>query len=329
MYKDIEVIELDAVNNVKTGPIIRILRELIEMIVYKEPTSESSISEKYNIFIPDNNIVVFKLDELLQNINSQLILDTDSDSSDTDYDGFENDASESGTLSTVYYDSESQSQSQGSDIYENIINNVYPDYSPPPMGVSKKVTDALSKQSNTLLKKAAKRFASLDNLIGEITDRLYKLTTTNTKSGKIPPKKILPPVSKNSTVIPQDNQQPDITSISRIPTVIPQVNRQPDFIKNGEKYIWVEVVDGRDHYKKEGDNDPTTLYFSNGEDITLPDLEEVVQENDDTDYGGKRTRKVKRGKKKTRKTGNKKNKNKKRVSRVNKKRIGKKTRKNM
>jgi hypothetical protein len=95
MYKDIEVIELDAVNNVKTGPIIRILRELIEMIVYKEPTLMLSLSlsipEKYNIFIPDNEIVEYKLNELLQNIISQLILDTDSDSSDTDYDGFDDD----------------------------------------------------------------------------------------------------------------------------------------------------------------------------------------------------------------------------------------------
>ena len=331
MYIEIEVIELDAVNDVKTGPIIRILRELIEMIVYKEPTLMLSLSlsipEKYNIFIPDNNTVVTKLDELLKNVISQLIIDY-SDSSDTDYDGFENDASESGTLSTVYYDSESQSQSQGSDIYENIINNVYPDYSPPPMGVSKKVTDALSKQSNTLLKKAAKRFASLDNLIGEITDRLYKLTTTNTKSGKIPPKKLLPNLPKNpkpnipnpnipNPNIPDDNQANEIT------------------LEDGR--ILVMVDEDKGHYQIKGDVDIVpTLYLKNGEEIDygpVPELESIEEGKMETggkrSPGGKRTRKVKRGKKKTRKTGNKKNKNKKRVSCVNKKRIGKKTRKNM
>jgi hypothetical protein len=334
MYKDIEVIELDAVNNVKTGPIIRILRELIEMIVYKEPTSESSISEKYNIFIPDNNIVVFKLDELLQNINSQLILDTDSDSSDTDYDGFDNDVSQSGTQTDVSLSNSDpdSSQSQESVDLFTYIGKKYPKYPLPtePAMVTEDVIEDLNKQTNPLLKKSAKRFASLNRLIGEITNRLYELTTTNTKSGKIPPKKLLPRVQKILTDIPQDNQQSDITSIPRIPTVIPQVNRQPDIIINGEKYIWVEVVDGRDHYKKEGDNDPTTLYFSNGEDITLPALEAIPENSGGKrSPGGKRTRKVKRGKKKTRKTGNKKNKNKKRVSRVNKKRIGKKTRKNM
>jgi hypothetical protein len=315
MYKDIEVIELDAVNNVKTGPIIRILRELIEMIVFKEPTSESSISEKYNIFIPDNNIVVTKLNELLQNINSQLFIDTDSDSSDTDYDGFDNDGfdndvSESGTQSTVYYDSESSlgDQSQESiDIAEN-----YPGYSVLEVPViSKKVSDALNKQTNPLLKKAAKRFTSLNDLIEKITNILYKLTTTNTKSGKIPSTNILPRVPRNPTVIPQDN-------------------RQPDFIKNGEKYIWVEQVNGEHHYRKEGDNDPTTLYSADGVDITVPPLEAIPENSGGKrSPGGKRTRKVKRSKKKTRKTGNKKNKNKKRVSRVNKKRIGKKTRKNI
>ena len=342
MYTDIEVIELDAANNVKTGPIIRILRELIEMIVYKEPimpSLESTIPEKYNIFIDDDNIVVSKLNELLQNINSQLIIDTDSDSSDTDYDGFEN---KSETQSTVYYDSESHS-SQDSDIYENIRNNMYPDYSQPPIWVSKKVTDALSKQSNTLLKKAAKRFESLQDLIREIVERLYNLTTTNTRSGKIPRNKILPKVPK-------------------IPTVIPQDNRKPDIIINGEKYIWDEQVAGVDHYRKEGDTvKPPTLYFNNGVEIygDVPDLEPISEnagdaddleldsesEEDETDYGGKRspggkrgpggkrTRKIKRGKKKTRKAGNKKNKSnsksKKRVSRVNKKRSGSKTRKNV
>ena len=319
MYKDIEVIELDAVNNVKTGPIIRILRELIEMIVYKEPimpSLESTIPEKYNIFIDDDGIVVSKLNELLQNINSQLFIDTDSDSSDIDYDGFENDASESGTQSTVYHwESPLGDQSQESiDIAEN-----YPNYSVSENPVfSKKVSEALSKQTNPLLKKSAKRFASLNDLIGEITDRLYKLTTTNTKSGKISSKKILPNV-------PKDNQKPDI-------------------IIEGEKYIWVEVVDGRDHYRKEGDTvEPPTLYFNDGEDIygPVPDLVEIVPEQNDNNYGGKRglggkrspsgkrTRKIKRGKKNTRKTGNKKNKSKKRVSRVNKKRSGSKTRKNV
>lgn len=129
MYTDIEVIELDAVNNIKTGPIIRILRELIEMIVFKEPTSELSISEKYNIFISESDIVVSKLNELLQNINSQLIIDTDSDSSDTDYYGFDNDVSESGTQSTVYDDSESQSQGFYSDSdVEKYVYKRYPAY---------------------------------------------------------------------------------------------------------------------------------------------------------------------------------------------------------
>lgn len=141
---------------------------------------------------------------------------------------------------------------------------------------------------------------------------MYKLTTTNTKSGKIPPKKILPNVPRISTVIPQDNRQPDITI-------------------NGEKYIWVEVVDGRDHYKKEGDTvEPITLYFSNGEEIygPMPDLEPILKNvAGKRSPDGKRTQKRIRSKKNTRKAGNKKNKSKKRNSRVNKKRSGSKTRK--
>ena len=305
MYIEIEVIELDAVNNVKTGPIIRILRELIEMIAYKDPTPmfpiSSSISEKYNIFIPDNNTVVSKLDELLQNINSQLIIDYSDSSSDETYyqSDNENNGSQSGSQSTVYYDSESSLGDQSSQ--ESIDIGMYPGFTVSAEPVfSKKASDVLSKQTNPLLKKSAKRFASLNDLVGEITDRLYKLTTTNTKSGKIPPKKILPNVPKIPTVIPQDNRQPDITI-------------------NGEKYIWVEVVDGRDHYKKEGDNDePPTLYFNNGEDITLPALEpieEKMETGGKRSPGGKHTRKVKRGKKKTRKA----RKNKKRASHINKK----------
>ena len=79
------------------------------------------------------------------------------------------------------------------------------------------------------------------------------------------------------------------------------------------------------------------MYFSNGKDITLSELEfnEPAEESIEETGGkrsphGKRTRKRIRGKKKTRKTGNKKNKNKKRVSRVNKKRRKRvKTRKNV
>ena len=59
---------------------------------------------------------------------------------------------------------------------------------------------------------------------------------------------------------------------------------------------------------------------------------DVMEESDDekevkvkVERGGKRSRKRRRSKKKTRKTG----KNKKRASRINKKRIGKKTRKNI
>jgi len=316
MYIEIEVIELDAVNDVKTGPVFRILRELIEMIVFKEPLRplDASIPEKYNIFIPGDNIVAYKLNELLQNIISQLILDTDSDSSDTDYDGFDNDVSQSGTETDVSLsnsDPDSSQSQQSVDLF-TYIGKKYSKYPLPTEHamVTEDVIKDLNKQTNPLLKKSAKRFASLHNLIGEITNRLYELTTTNTKSGKIPPKKLLPRVQKNLTDIPQDN-------------------RQPDFIKNREKYIWVEQVNGEHHYRKEGDNDPTTLYSADGVDITVPDLEEVVQENDDTDYGGKRSRKRMRGKKKTRKTGNKKNKNKKRASRINKKRRRLKTRKNM
>ena len=326
MYIEIEVIELDAVNDVKTGPVFRILRGLIEMIVFKEPLIllKASIPEKYNIFIPDNNTVVSELNELLQNIISQLILDTDSDSSDTDYDGFDNDVSQSGTQTDVSLsnsDPDSSQSQQSVDLF-TYIGKKYPKYPLPTEQamVTEDVIEDLNKQTNPLLKKSAKRFASLNHLIGEITDRLYELTTTNTKSGKIPPKKLLPRVSK-------------------IPTDIPQDNRQPDFIIKGEKYIWVEEVNGEHHYRKEGDLELfPTLYLRNGNEIDygpVPELVEIVQEEDETDYGGKhspggkRTRKVKRGKKKTRKTGNKNNKNKKRVSRVNKKRIGKKTRKNM
>jgi hypothetical protein len=348
MYIDIEVIELDAVNNVKTGPVFRILRELIEMIVYKEPTLMLSLSlsipEKYNIFIPDNEIVEYKLNELLQNIISQLILDTDSDYSDTDYDGFDNDVSQSGTETDVSLsnsDPDSSQSQQSVDLF-TYIGKKYQKYPLPTEHamVTKNVIEDLNKQTNPLLKKSAKRFASLHNLIGEITDRLYKLTTTNTKSGKIPPKKILPRVSKIPTVIPQVNRQPDITSIPRIPTVIPPVNRQPnitsipripipnipeynqpqDITINGEKYIWVEEVNGEHHYRKEEDKTDYGGKRSPGG---------KRGPGGKRSPGGKRTRKVKRGKKKTRKTGNKKNKNKKRVSRVNKKRIGKKTRKNV
>jgi len=361
MYKDIEVIELDAVNNVKTGPIIRILRELIEMIVYKEPlrpldASIPSIPEKYNIFIPGDNIVAYKLDELLKNINSRLIIDYSDSSSDETYypEDVENNGSQGETVSSVYNSQNSQSsQSSFGELSQNSIDiGMYPGFSLSAKPViSKKVTDALSRQTNVPFKKAPKSISSFRDLIREITERLYNLTTTNTRSGKIPPKKILPNKSKILTVIPEDNQQ-------------------PDFIKNGEKYIWVEVVDGRDHYKKEGDNDePPTLYFNDGQEIygPVPELEsnepveksnepveksnepveksnepaeESIDEETETggkrspdgkrSPGGKRTRKTIRGKKKTRKTGNKKNKNKKRVSRVNKKRRKRvKTRKNV
>jgi hypothetical protein len=316
MYIEIEVIELDAVNNVKTGHIIRILRELIEMIVFKEPLRplKASIPEKYNIFIPDNNTVVTKLDELLKNVISQLIIDYSDSSSDETYypEDVENNGSQGETVSSVYNSQNSQSSlgelSQDSfDIEAYFADNS----SSAEQVVSKNVTDALSK-TNPMLKKSAKRFVSLNHLIGEITDRLHKLTTTNTKSGKIPSTNILPRVPRNPTVIPQDN-------------------RQPDFIKNGEKYIWVEQVNGEHHYRKEGDNDPTTLYSADGVDITVPPLEpiEEMEIGGKRRSHGKRTLKRRRDKKKTRKTGNKKNKNKKRVSRVNKKRIGKKTRKNM
>uniref|UniRef100_A0A6C0HA23 Uncharacterized protein n=1 Tax=viral metagenome TaxID=1070528 RepID=A0A6C0HA23_9ZZZZ len=340
MYKDIEVIELDAVNNVKTGPIIRILRELIEMIVYKQPMTslEATIPEKYNIFIPDNKIVVTKLNELLQNINSQLIIDTDSDSSsDKTYypEDVENNESQGETVSSVYNSQNSQS-SLGELSQHSIDIGMYPGFSlsAEPV-ISKKVTDALSRQTNVPFKKAPKSISSFGDLIREITERLYNLTTTNTRSGKIPPKKILPNKSKILTVIPEDN-------------------RKEDIIINDEKYIWVEEVNGEHHYRKEGDLELfPTLYLRNGNEIDygpVPELVEIVQEEkeeDKTDYGGKRspggkrgpggkrspggkrTLKRRRDKKKTRKTGNKKNKNKKRVSRVNKKRIGKKTRKNM
>jgi hypothetical protein len=352
MYKDIEVIELDAVNNVKTGPIIRILRELIEMIVFKEPTLMLSLSlsipEQYNIFIPGDNIVAYKLDELLKNINSRLIIETDSDSDDIDYDEFDDDnnkfKNETDSDSSVY-----NSQSSLGELSQDSIDMdaYFADNSTlaEPV-ISKKASEALSRQTNVPFKKAPKRISSFGDLIREITNRLYELTTTNTKSGKIPPKKLLPRVSK-------------------IPTDIPEDNRERDIIINREKYIWVEQVNGEHHYRKEGDNDPTTLYSADRVDITLPELESIEpvdesnepaeesikeekeEEEDETDYGGKRspggkrgpggkrspggkrTLKRRRDKKQTRKTGNKKNKNKKRVSRVNKKRIGKKTRKNM
>ena len=97
------------------------------------------------------------------------------------------------------------------------------------------------------------------------------------------------------------------------------------------------VDEDKGHYQIKGDVDIVpTLYLKNGEEIDygpVPELESIEEGKMETggkrSPGGKRTRKVKRGKKKTRKTGNKKNKNKKRVSCVNKKRIGKKTRKNM
>lgn len=315
MYKDIEVIELDTVNDVKTGPIIRILRELIEMIVFKEPImhSESTIPEKYNIFIPGNNIVVSKLNELMEKINSQLIIDySDSSSDETYYSEFENDESQSGTQSTVYYDSES---SLGDQSQESIDIGMYPGFSvsEEPV-VSKKVTDALSKQSNTLLKKASKRFASLNELIGEISDRLYILTTSNTKSGKIPPKKILPNVPRIPIPnIAEDNEQPEIT------------------LQDGRIFVLVDQEKG--HYKIKGDTNPDpTLYFNNGEEIygDVPDLEPIPENvGGKRSPGGKRTRKIRRGKKKTRKGGNKKNKSKKRKTRVNKKRAGSKTRKNV
>jgi hypothetical protein len=326
MYIEIEVIELDAVNDVKTGPVFRILRGLIEMIVFKEPTLMLSLSlsipEQYNIFIPGDNIVATKLDELLQNIISQLILDTDSDSSDTDYDGFDNDVSQSGTQTDVSLSNSDpdSSQSQESVDLFTYIGKKYPKYPLPtePAMVTEDVIEDLNKQTNPLLKKSAKRFASLNHLIREITNRLYELTTTNTKSGKIPPKKLLPNLPKNP--------KPNIPNPN-----IPHDNRQEDFIKNGEKYIWVEEVNGEHHYRKEGDNDPTTLYSADGVDITVPPLEPILE----MDTGGKRiphgkrTLKRRRDKKKTRKTGNRKNKNKKRVSRVNKKRRKTKTRKNM
>jgi len=344
MYTEIEVIELDAVNNVKTGPIIRILRELIEMIVFKEPLIplkepliplKASIPEKYNIFIPGDNIVAYKLDELLKNINSRLIIDYSDSSSDETYypEDVENNGSQGETVSSVYNSQNSQnSQSSFGELSQDSIDiGMYPGFtvSAEPV-ISKKASEALSRQTNVPFKKAPKRISSFGDLIREITNRLYELTTTNTKSGKIPPKKILPNKSKILTVIPEDNQQSDITSIPRISTVIPQVNRQPDIIINREKYIWVEEVNGEHHYRKEGDNDPTTLYSADGVDITVPPLEAIPENSGGKrSPGGKRTRKRRRDKKQTRKTGNKKNKSKKRVSRVNKKRIGKKTRKNM
>jgi hypothetical protein len=337
MYIEIEVIELDAVNNVKTGPIIRMLRELIEMIVYKEPTLMLSLSlsipEKYNIFIPDNKIVEYKLNELLKNISSQLIIDYSDSSSDQTYypEDVENNESQSETVSSVYNSQNSQS-SLGELSQHSIDIGMYPGLflSAEPV-ISKKASEALTRQTNVPFKKAPKSISSFGDLIREITERLYNLTTTNTRSGKIPPKKILPNKSKILTVIPEDN-------------------RKEDIIINNEKYIWVEVVDGRDHYKKEGDNDePPTLYFNDGQEIygPVPELEsnEHVEESNEPaeesieekkmDTGGKRiphgkrTRKRRRDKKQTRKTGNRKNKNKKRVSRVNKKRRRLKTRKNV
>lgn len=332
MYKDIEVIELDAVNNVKTGPIIRILRELIEMIVYKQPMTslEATISEKYNIFIPDNNKVVFKLNELLQNIISQLILDTDSDSSDTDYDGFDNDVSQSGTQTDVSLSNSDpdSSQSQESVDLFTYIGKKYPKYSLPTEQamVTEDVIEDLNKLSNTLLKKSAKRFTSLNPLIGEITNRLYELTTTNTKSGKIPPKKLLPNLPKNpkpnipNPNIPHDNQANEIT------------------LEDGR--ILVMVDEDKGHYQIKGDVDIVpTLYLKNGEEIDygpVPELESIektkegkMETGGKRSPEGKRSRKRMRNKKKTRKTGNRKNKNKKRVSRVNKKRRIPKTRKNV
>ena len=324
MYIEIEVIELDAVNNVKTGPIIRILRELIEMIAYKDPTPmfpiSSSISErynKYNIFIPDNNTVVSKLDELLQNINSQLIIDYSDSSSDETYyqTDNENNESQSGSQSTVYYDSESSRGDQSSQESIDIAAYLPDNSSSAEQMVLKKTSDALNKLTNPLLKKSAKRFASLNQLIGEITDRLYVLTTTNTKSGKIPPKKILPNLPKNpkpnipNPNIPDDNQANEIT------------------LQDGRILVMVDEEKG--HYKIKGDTDENpTLYFSSGEEIygPAPALEPIEEK---METGGKRSRKVKRNKKKTRKTGNKKNKSKKRASRINKKRRIPKTRKNI
>ena len=315
MYIEIEVIELDAVNNVKTGSIIRMLRELIEMIVYREPMTplEATIPEKYNIFIPDNKIVEYKLNELLQNINSQLIIDYSDSSSDETYypEDVENNGSQGETVSSVYNSQNSQnSQSsfgdQSSQDSTVIAAAYFADNSTSPeQVVSKKVSDALSKQTNPLLKKSAKRFVSLNHLIGEITDRLYKLTTTNTKSGKIPPKKLLPNLPKNpkpnipnpnipNPNIPDDNQANEIT------------------LEDGR--ILVMVDEDKGHYQIKGDVDIVpTLYLKNGEEIDygpVPELESIEEGKMETggkrSPGGKRTRKVKRGKKKTRKTGNKK-----------------------
>jgi hypothetical protein len=155
MYIEIEVIELDAVNDVKTGPVFRILRGLIEMIVFKEPTLMLSLSlsipEQYNIFIPGDNIVAYKLDELLQNIISQLILDTDSDSSDTDYDGFDNDVSQSGTQTDVSLSNSDpdSSQSQESVDLFTYIGKKYPKYPLPtePAMVTEDVIEDLNKQN--------------------------------------------------------------------------------------------------------------------------------------------------------------------------------------
>ena len=343
MYIDIEVIELDAVNNVKTGPIIRMLRELIEMIVYKEPklmlSLSLSIPEKYNIFIPGDNIVAYKLDELLKNISSQLIIDdSDSSSDETYYLDFENDESQGETVSSVY--NSQNSQSSLGELSQNSIDiGMYPGFSlsTEPV-ISKKVTDALSRQTNVPFKKAPKSISSFGDLIREITERLYNLTTTNTRSGKIPPKKILPNKSKINTlinqVITENNQANEINNQGN------DINNQGNDIneiKLEDGRIFVLVDKEKGHYKRKGDtHENPTLYFSNGKDITLSELEfnEPAEESIEETGGkrsphGKRTRKRIRGKKKTRKTGNKKNKNKKRVSRVNKKRIGKKTRKNM